>query len=1051
MVGAAALGGVLTATASGATVTVPGMYGEIQQAIEDCVDGDIVVVSPGVYDELIDFKGKAITVRSVDPLDPSVVATTVIDGTGLDGSVVCFENGEGPNSVLSGFTITGGTGTDLGDGYRRGGGILIYLANPTVQHSVITLNSADYGGGMLIYTGDAEIGHCQFVNNTATHSGGGAYNSCCNVTMYECRFEANAAPYGAGLLNWESESIVACCEFIDNEAVADGGGMYNSLSSPEVSCTTFTGNSAEFGGGMFNSYGHPFVAQCQFLGNIAGTMPNPVLEPGGGGMYNWYAETTVDDCLFEANVGLWGGGMINEHATSTVSNSVFRENVADFDGGGMFNHGGNPVVTESQFLANTAEYGGGILTYDGCVTVTGTLFRENTALTSGGGVYNSCGTSIFSDSLFEQNTAAYGAGMVNWTGTPTIASCTFSNNWADEAGGGMYNSSASPEITSCVFDWNSGGATGFRYWEDGGGGMYNIDSSPVITLTAFNHNAGFYGGGMFNLFSSPTVLDNTFSFNQAVEDGGGMANFDGDPIVTNATFTGNMAGSEGRSADNGGQGRGGGMANYLTNLAVTDSTFKDNWAAFLGGGIFNEFSHPLVLNGRFIGNETWNLGGGVASLSSSPTILACTFTGEPGSNDYRLVDCAEPFEDISATGTIAPTASTHDNDGDDVQIGFTFKFYGVEHTEIGISSNGYLTFGDDLSAHNEPIPSGNEPNDLIAPYWDDWALHQIPSSNAVRYEVRGTAPYRRFIAQWTDVPYDVEPWDELSTFQAVLYETTNCIEFRYEALAFGSPALAGIENQDGSDGGAAGTPGSYSALAFSPKAINVNMAWGGGGLYSESGSPSIINTLFTDCEAYRGGAMAFYDASPIVTNVTAAENLANWGAAVDNYMANPILTNVILWNDPANEINDHLSTTIVTYSDVWGGFTGAGNIDLDPMFVSPCLDDFRLAAGSPAIDAGDTTALPPDVQQDLDGLQRFVDDPDTPDTGVGSPPVDMGAYEFQNAFCPADLDGDGMVGTTDLLAMLAAWGTPDADMNFDGTTDMQDLLILLGAWGSCPS
>ena len=54
--------------------------------------------------------------------------------------------------------------------------------------------------------------------------------------------------------------------------------------------------------------------------------------------------------------------------------------------------------------------------------------------------------------------------------------------------------------------------------------------------------------------------------------------------------------------------------------------------------------------------------------------------------------------------------------------------------------------------------------------------------------------------------------------------------------------------------------------------------------------------------------------------------------------------------------------------------------------------------------------------------------------------------------CPWDLDGDGDVGVTDLLALLAAWGTnplgpPDFDN--DGDVGVTDLLALLGHWGSC--
>ncbi len=54
--------------------------------------------------------------------------------------------------------------------------------------------------------------------------------------------------------------------------------------------------------------------------------------------------------------------------------------------------------------------------------------------------------------------------------------------------------------------------------------------------------------------------------------------------------------------------------------------------------------------------------------------------------------------------------------------------------------------------------------------------------------------------------------------------------------------------------------------------------------------------------------------------------------------------------------------------------------------------------------------------------------------------------------CPADLDGDGAVGITDLLAMLAAWGTDPGgppDLDGDGIVGITDLLELLSSWGPC--
>ena len=48
--------------------------------------GDTVVLKPGIYrgpgNRDIDFSGKAITIRSMNPLDPVTVSATVIDSQG---------------------------------------------------------------------------------------------------------------------------------------------------------------------------------------------------------------------------------------------------------------------------------------------------------------------------------------------------------------------------------------------------------------------------------------------------------------------------------------------------------------------------------------------------------------------------------------------------------------------------------------------------------------------------------------------------------------------------------------------------------------------------------------------------------------------------------------------------------------------------------------------------------------------------------------------------------------------------------------------------------
>ena len=80
------------------TLYVPDDHSTIQDAIDSTSDGDSVCVEAGTYAETLDFGGKAISVIGLDGAD-----STIIDAEGA-GTVVTFNDGEGAESVLEGFT-----------------------------------------------------------------------------------------------------------------------------------------------------------------------------------------------------------------------------------------------------------------------------------------------------------------------------------------------------------------------------------------------------------------------------------------------------------------------------------------------------------------------------------------------------------------------------------------------------------------------------------------------------------------------------------------------------------------------------------------------------------------------------------------------------------------------------------------------------------------------------------------------------------------------------------------------------------------------------------
>ena len=118
----------------------PADFNNIQAAIDYSSHWDTIYVLPGIYytgyeNHGICFRGKAITVRSVAPEYPYIVAATIIDCDANASNPhrgFIFQSGEDANSVLAGFTIT--------NGYAGGGGGIYTTSNtdPMITNCIIT-------------------------------------------------------------------------------------------------------------------------------------------------------------------------------------------------------------------------------------------------------------------------------------------------------------------------------------------------------------------------------------------------------------------------------------------------------------------------------------------------------------------------------------------------------------------------------------------------------------------------------------------------------------------------------------------------------------------------------------------------------------------------------------------------------------------------------------------------------------------------------------------------------------------------------------------------
>ena len=141
--------------------------------------------------------------------------------------------GEGPATLLSGFTITGADthDTDLVEGDDPpGGGIHIVYSCPTLSDLVLEGNTAKFGGGIKMkYNSHPLVQRVVVRDNVATDCGGGIYLCESNPTFIDVEVRGNLAELqnGGGVIVGKGSSPRFHRVLIEgNAAGMDGGGVY---------------------------------------------------------------------------------------------------------------------------------------------------------------------------------------------------------------------------------------------------------------------------------------------------------------------------------------------------------------------------------------------------------------------------------------------------------------------------------------------------------------------------------------------------------------------------------------------------------------------------------------------------------------------------------------------------------------------------------------------------------------------------------------------------------------------------------------------------------
>jgi predicted outer membrane repeat protein len=274
----------------------------IQAAIDyvGARDGDQVVLLPGVYsgqgNRDIDFRGKAITVRSTDPNDPAVVARTIVDCQGQGDELhraFLFTSREAIRSSLQGITMIKGHVADDGGAIKCDIG-----SSPTIVNCVFTQNNAVQGGG-AIYCG-----------------------LCCNPIMRGCSIEENTAQFGAGIHSYEQSSPwIAQCRIEANSARIAGGAIYTGYQGPQsgpvITGCRISRNRASDGGAILCNRSDVTLVNSVLSGNVA--------TGSGGAVYCYQSAPSFTNCtIVDNSAARYGGAFAGDGHGWTTSLVLFE-------------------------------------------------------------------------------------------------------------------------------------------------------------------------------------------------------------------------------------------------------------------------------------------------------------------------------------------------------------------------------------------------------------------------------------------------------------------------------------------------------------------------------------------------------------------------------------------------------------------------------------------------------------------------------------------------------------------------------------------------------
>ena len=690
-------------------------------------------------------------------------------------------------------------------------------------------------------------------------------------------------------------------------------------------------------------------------------------------------------------------------------------------------------------------------------TITGGYANSVGPNERGAGVYVEHGSPTIRNCRVYRNRAIYmGAGVfVRWSNAQ-IEHSEFDENWCDGFGGGLAFSWAGtgpPLVSNCAFSGNRA--------NDGGGlsiDSWGVDLGVVANCLFAGNHVDRHGAAVYAMYNSNwTIVNCTMAGNHTTETGATYV-FEAHPVLVNSAIWGNTGDTQSGEA----------AQVFLDTNAYIDVDYSclEGWTGSLGGaGNFD--ADPLFVQNPDDGGDGWNIGdanddyGDLHLQDGSPCVnvgdnAAAGLPAEDVDGDQRVQQCRV---DVGADET-PYYRDCNDNgvaDACDIDTSGDCNTNGVPDDcdvdpsdpdgdgEVSPDANGngipdecesIQTWYVDDDAPADPGPGDPSVSD---PLEDGTANHPF---DAIQEAINAASASDTVLV--LDGTYTGTGNRDIDyTGKAITVRShngpQNCVvdcESAGRGFDFGSgedgdSVLSGFTIVNGF---AVNFGGGILSLYSSPAIVNCRILGcrveydefpiaNGGGIFCAGGTATFINCLVAaNSAAGLGGAVACDSSgNASFVNCTLTGNQSGYGEAVYVQDSDITLDNGVVWGNTGGAVHVSSGSATIAYSDIEGGWTGAGNIDADPAFVD--IDgadddpdtwgdnDYRLSDVSPCIDAADNTNVPPDVADldedgditerhplDLDLLPRFMEHTYRPDTGVSDPPpypaiVDMGAYE----------------------------------------------------------